>query len=62
MRRQPIFIFPRLLLGSYLSSLTPKADLIPDDPAINLSLISVGSLRSGLQSSLYSHLQFSVTA
>jgi len=41
MRRQPIFVCPKLLLGTWFLSLTPKADPILDDKAINLSLIGV---------------------
>jgi hypothetical protein len=42
MRQQPIYIDPKLLLGIYFSSLTPKGDPILHDQAMNLSLISLG--------------------
>jgi hypothetical protein len=41
MSRQPSCICPKLLLEAYFSSVTPKADPILDDKALNLSLISV---------------------
>jgi hypothetical protein len=41
MKRQPIFVCPKLLLGTWFLSLTPKADPILDDQAINVSLMSV---------------------
>ena len=47
MMRQPIFVCPKLLLGTWFSSLTPKADPILDDKAMNLSLISVCPWRGG---------------
>ena len=47
MRRQPIFVCPKLLLGTWFLSLTPKADPILDDKAMNLSLISVCPWRRG---------------
>ena len=45
--RQAIFVCPKLLLGTWFLSLTPKADPIVDDKAMNLSLISVCPLRGG---------------
>ncbi len=38
--RQPVFVYPKLLLGTWFLSLVPNADHILDDKAVNLSLIS----------------------